>query len=120
MKSRTTHSRDVTSHIGRTPQAKEFKLTQGRWPEKSIKYLLSLLKNLESNANAKQLNLKELKINHVLLNRAARGRRRTYRAHGRITPYLSHPFHIEVIAEADAINVEKASNDKGKLYSLKK
>ena len=37
--------------IGRTAQAKEFKLTQGRWPEKSIKYLFCLLKTLESNAN---------------------------------------------------------------------
>ena len=52
-------------NIGRTPQAKEFKVSQGRWPEKSINYLLSLLKNLESNANSKQLNLKELKIRHV-------------------------------------------------------
>ena len=41
------------NNIGRTPQAKEFKVTQGRWPEKSIKYLLSLLKNLETNANTK-------------------------------------------------------------------
>ena len=39
--------------IGRTAQAKEFKLTQGRWPEKSIKYLFCLLKTLESNANMK-------------------------------------------------------------------
>ena len=39
--------------IGRTPQAKEFKTTQGRWPEKSINYLLGLLTNLESNANQK-------------------------------------------------------------------
>ncbi len=29
--------------VGRTAQAKEFGLTQGRWPEKSLKYLLSLL-----------------------------------------------------------------------------
>lgn len=39
--------------IGRTAQAKEFKLTQGRWPEKSVKYLLSLLENLKSNADSK-------------------------------------------------------------------
>lgn len=39
--------------IGRTSQAKEFKLTQGRWPEKSVKYLLSLLENLKSNADSK-------------------------------------------------------------------
>lgn len=39
--------------IGRTAQATEFKTTQGRWPEKSAKYLLSLLSNLENNAKAK-------------------------------------------------------------------
>ena len=105
--------------IGRTAQAKEFKLTQGRWPEKSLKYLLSLLDNLESNANAKQLNLKELIIKHVQLNRAAQGRRRTYRAHGRITPYMSHPFHIEVWAQEKSKNVEKPEK-KDKVYSLKK
>eukprot|EP00418_Pyrodinium_bahamense_P016455 CAMPEP_0179129010 /NCGR_PEP_ID=MMETSP0796-20121207/61193_1 /TAXON_ID=73915 /ORGANISM="Pyrodinium bahamense, Strain pbaha01" /LENGTH=85 /DNA_ID=CAMNT_0020827875 /DNA_START=15 /DNA_END=268 /DNA_ORIENTATION=- len=36
--------------IGRTPQAKAFKMTQGRWPVKSAKILLNLLKNAESNA----------------------------------------------------------------------
>ena len=105
--------------VGRTAQAKEFKLTQGRWPEKSVRYLLSLLQNLEANANAKQLNVKDLVVRHVQLNRAARGRRRTYRAHGRITPFMSHPFHIEVFAEIEAKDVKKADN-KERVYSLKK
>lgn len=105
--------------IGRTAQATEFKLTQGRWPEKSIKYLLCLLDNLEANAVAKQLNLKELIIKHVQLNRAAPGRRRTYRAHGRVTPYMSQPFHIEVWAVENAKNVQKPEK-KDKVYSLKK
>ena len=51
--------------VGRTGQAKEFKLVQGRWPEKSVKYLLSLLQNLEASANFKQLNVSELVIRHV-------------------------------------------------------
>lgn len=39
-----------TACIGRTAQAKEFGTTQARWPKKSCEFLLSLLKNLESNA----------------------------------------------------------------------
>jgi len=34
------------SHVGRTGQAKAFKTIQGRWPEKSARYVLQLLKNL--------------------------------------------------------------------------
>ena len=105
--------------IGRTAQAKEFKLTQGRWPEKSLKYLLSLLDNLQSNAEGKQLDLKKLRIQHVQVNRAAVGRRRTYRAHGRVTPYMSHPFHIEVWAQEDAPKVQKPEK-KCQTMSLKK
>ena len=33
--------------VGRTAMAKEFKTDQGRWPEKSIKHILNLLKNSE-------------------------------------------------------------------------
>lgn len=105
--------------IGRTAQAKEFKLTQGRWPEKSVKYLLSLLENLKSNAEGKQLDVKKLKIGHVQVNEAATGRRRTFRAHGRITPYLSHPFHIEIWAQEDGAKVAKPEK-KNQVFSLKK
>lgn len=34
-------------------QAKQWKATQGRWPKKSAKFLLQLLKNAESNAEFK-------------------------------------------------------------------
>ena len=106
--------------IGRTAQAKEFKQTQGRWPEKSVKVLLSLLTNLESNASKEQLDLGKLRIGHVQVNRAQRGRRRTYRAHGRITPYQSSPCHIELWAVEEQDNVAKADDKAGRIYSLKK
>ncbi|KAF8967141.1 hypothetical protein BDZ97DRAFT_569061 [Flammula alnicola] len=32
--------------VGRASQAKEFKATQGRWPEKSVKFITRLLKTL--------------------------------------------------------------------------
>ena len=70
--------------IGRTGQAAEFGKTLGRWPEKSVKIILGLVNNIEANANAK--NLKNLVLDHVQVDRAPKGRRRTYRAHGRIGP----------------------------------
>ena len=30
------------------------------------------------------------------VNQACHGRRRTYRAHGRINPYMSNPCHVEI------------------------
>ena len=39
--------------VGRTAQAKEFGATQGRWPVKSVKFILDLLKNAESNAEVR-------------------------------------------------------------------
>jgi len=47
--------RKFTGCIGRTPQAKAFKMSQGRWPVKSAKILLGLLQNAESNADFKNL-----------------------------------------------------------------
>ena len=43
--------------MGRTGQAIQFGLTKGRWPEKSIKIVLSLLKNAEANAESKKLDV---------------------------------------------------------------
>jgi len=83
--------------IGRKAQAKVFKTTQGRWPQKSARFLLDLLKNVQANAEAKELKLDQLYVSHIQVNSAQQQRRRTYRAHGRINPYMSCPCHIELI-----------------------
>eukprot|EP01147_Barroeca_monosierra_P007275 gene7275-9706_t len=83
--------------IGRKAMCKQVKWSQGRWPLKSCNFVLDLLKNAESNADAKGLEPKELYIKHAQVNRAPHMRRRTYRAHGRINPYKSSPCHIEMI-----------------------
>ncbi|KAJ8439151.1 hypothetical protein Cgig2_027077 [Carnegiea gigantea] len=110
--------------VGRTAQAKNRHSNgQGRWPVKSAKFILDLLKNAESNAEAcilltvkfhgypvllstndsaihlqmKGLDVDSLYISHIQVNQAQKQRRRTYRAHGRINPYMSHPCHIELI-----------------------
>lgn len=83
--------------VGRTAQAKEWRTTQARWPVKSVKYMLELLKNCEANARQKQLDVDLLYIQNVQVNQAPKRRRRTYRAHGRINPFMSHPSHIQII-----------------------
>eukprot|EP01053_Blabericola_migrator_P006498 Blabericola_migrator_1__6497@NODE_327_length_9735_cov_125_899772_g264_i0_p6_GENE_NODE_327_length_9735_cov_125_899772_g264_i0NODE_327_length_9735_cov_125_899772_g264_i0_p6_ORF_typecomplete_len190_score30_43Ribosomal_L22/PF00237_19/1_5e33_NODE_327_length_9735_cov_125_899772_g264_i043804949 len=103
--------RKYNGGVGRTAQAKEHGTTQGRWPEKSIKYILDLIRNLEANAVKKELNIDELYIWHMAVQRAAKGRRRTYRAHGRINPYMSHPCHIEIICKLKQVDVPKPLAD---------
>ncbi len=48
------------SGVGRCAQAKKFKTTQGRWPEKSGKIVFGLLKNAEANAEFKNLEMENL------------------------------------------------------------
>jgi len=93
---------------GRHAQAKEFGLTKGRWPTKSIKVVLGLLENMIANANTKALDAENLVVSHVQVNKAPNGRRRTYRAHGRITPFMSHPCHVEMWAAIRDQGVAKA------------
>merc|ERR1712130_97047 len=77
--------------VGRHAQANVHGTAQGRWPLKSAEFLLHLLKNAESNAEYKGLDADHLVIEHIQVNRAPKMRRRTYRAHGRINPYMSSP-----------------------------
>ena len=83
--------------MGRTPQAAEWGFNQGRWPLKSIEYVRNLLTNACANAEFKGLDVDTLYISHIQANRAQKQRRRTYRAHGRINPYMSSPTHLEMI-----------------------
>jgi len=100
--------RRFSGGVGRASQAKEFKATQGRWPEKSVKFILRLLKNAESNADAKSLELEDLYIKNIVVQQAPKTRRRTYRAHGRINPYQGHPTHVEIILGVSDEVVEKS------------
>jgi large subunit ribosomal protein L17e len=97
--------------IGRHAQAKMTGATQCRWPTKSCQFLLHLLKNAESNAEVKGLDVDSLEIFHIQVNRAQKQRRRTYRAHGRTNPYMSSPSHIELILTEKDQAVAKADED---------
>ena len=112
--------------MGRTGQALQFGLTKGRWPEKSIKIVLGLLKNAGANAEAKKLDVEKLVIKKVLVNQAVKGRRRTYRAHGRINAYLSSNCHVDIVCEElkekvkKEKKVEEQKNEKTKFINAKK
>ena len=100
--------------MGRTGQAKVNGLTKGRWPQKSIKYILNLLQNARANAEAKKLNVDKLAIKRVVVNHAMKGRRRTYRAHGSITAYLSSNCHVEIFCEEVKERVKKEKKEEKK------
>lgn len=104
---------------GRASQAKKYGVAQGRWPEKSCKFLLDLLQNAESNAAAQAMDTESLVVSHIQVNQAPKMRRRTYRAHGRINPYQSSPSHIQLIlAEAAEIVTKGASEKTGSVGKL--
>merc|ERR1712130_621435 len=91
----------------------------------AAEFLLHMLKNAESNAEYKGLDADHLIIEHIQVNRAAKMRRRTYRAHGRINPYMSSPCHIEITlvekeqAFARADEPERKKESKKKLQKQK-
>uniref|UniRef100_A0A8D1TNG2 Large ribosomal subunit protein uL22 n=1 Tax=Sus scrofa TaxID=9823 RepID=A0A8D1TNG2_PIG len=96
-KSRGSNLRVHFKNTRETAQAKQWGWTQGRWPKKSAEFLLHMLKNAESNAELKFLDADSLVIEHIQVKRAPKMRRRTYRAHGQISTYMSSPCHIEMI-----------------------
>ena len=71
-------------------------------------FLLDLVRNAEVNARSKGLKKTSLYISHIAIQRARPGKRRTYRAHGRIDPFNSHPCHIEMFVEERAEKVPKS------------
>merc|ERR1711964_670500 len=108
--------------VGRHAQANQVHGTaQGRWPVKSAEFLLHMLKNAESNAEYKGLDPDHLVVDHIQVNRAAKMRRRTYRAHGRINPYMSSPCHIEIaLVEKEQAFAAKSDETEKKKVSKKK
>ena len=50
-------------------------------------------------------NSKELFIGNIQVNKAMKGHRRTFRAHGRVNAFLSHPCHIYLWLVQNAMTV---------------
>jgi hypothetical protein len=65
----------------------------------------------------KGLDVDNLMISHIQVNKAMRQRRRTYRAHGRVNPYMSSPCHIELtVSEKDSGVKAEQVVDKGIIW----
>merc|ERR1711924_69245 len=108
-KKRAIPFRRFCGGVGRTAQAAPAGSTNGqaRWPKKSCEFVLGLLRNAEANAEMKDLDVDKLSVTHIQVNKAVQQRRRTYRAHGRINPYMSSPCRIELILSQQEVNVKK-------------
>ncbi|XP_059101607.1 large ribosomal subunit protein uL22-like isoform X2 [Peromyscus eremicus] len=107
---------------GRCAQAKQWGWTQGRWPKKSAEFLLHSLKNAESNAELKGLDVGSLVMEHIQVNKHLRCAGRFNRAHGRINPYMSSPCHIEMILTKKEQTVPKPEEEvaqKKKIFQKK-
>mmetsp|Transcript_12415 Transcript_12415/g.37311 ORF Transcript_12415/g.37311 Transcript_12415/m.37311 type:complete len:114 (+) Transcript_12415:429-770(+) len=94
--------------------------SKGRWPQKASKIVLDLLTNAEANAEVKGLDTDALYVTHTQCNRAPPGRRRTYRAHGRINAYMSQPAHVEIILTEQDDAVARADEEKPLKLSRKR
>ncbi|VDM45054.1 unnamed protein product [Toxocara canis] len=113
--------RNFNHCVGRKAQVKAWGCTQVRWPKKSAGFLLRLLRSIEVSSlmlsavlgmrratqNNKALDTDLLVIEHIQMQGAAKMRRRTCRAHGRINPYVSFSCHIKVnVSEKEEGSVE--------------
>ena len=56
-----------------------------------------MLENANSNAELKGLDVDSLVIKNIQVNKVPMMCWRIYRAHGRLHPYMSCPWHIEMI-----------------------
>jgi len=109
---------------GRHAQAKNHKWVVGSgWPSKSTQMMLKLLENLEANSKGEKkdssLAEKPLVLKHVQVNRARKMRRRTYRAHGRMGPYVRSPCHVQLVAEPEPVKVAKPKTETSALVTRK-
>lgn len=99
---------------GRHAQGKNTK-TPGSlvfWPTNAVKYVKDLLKNAEASAVSKHLKVDDLYVAHSQCNQAPKGRRRTYRAHGRIGPYMRQPAHVQIVLKQKTTRVAKPKDTK--------
>lgn len=79
---------------------KQFGVSKARWPGKSAQFLLTLLRNAEANADTKGLDTGNLIVKHIQVNQAPKQRRRTYRAHGRV----SHEITLgSILSDTDSV-----------------
>ncbi len=72
---------------------------EGGFPVKAADGILKVLKNAESNAENKGLDIERLQIIHAAAQRGRVLQKSIMRAHGRGSPYLQALVHLEVAVE---------------------
>ena len=87
------------------------------FPVKPTKAMIWILENLLAGKVAQGMDEEQrasLRLVHVQVNQAVKSRRRTYRAHGRISAYMRSPCHVEVIAKPEGMTVpsEEGADEK--------
>jgi len=71
----------------------------GRYPVKAASEILKVVKNLENNAENKQLQVDKCVIIHAAALQGTKEKGIFYRAHGSSSPKIRQLVHIELIAE---------------------
>ncbi|MCD6085345.1 MAG: 50S ribosomal protein L22 [Desulfurococcales archaeon] len=71
----------------------------GRYPVKTAKFILKLLKNVENNAEVKDLDVERLVIIHAAAHKGPYLKRWMPRAFGRSTPKFRTLTHLEVVVK---------------------
>ena len=104
--------------VGRCSAAIQFGLTKGRYPEKSVRIMLNLLKNAKANGEVKGLNSDKILIKNVLFNHTNEGRRITYTANSYIKYYCSSNCHVDIICEEVKENVKKEKKEEKKVENI--
>ena len=79
-------------------------------PKRVLKVYCTCSK-VQSRAELKGLDVDSLVIEHIQVNKAPKMRCRTYRAHGRINPYMSSPCHTEIILTEKEQTVPKPEEE---------
>ena len=96
--------------IAHHAQGHEWGCPASRWPVKSAKVFLRLLKNALAAAPQKQgLEVEKLVVAHVQCNRAKSFRwRRIHQAHGRVKSYCSPPTTVQIVLAEPNTVVERS------------
>ena len=96
--------------IAHHAQGHEWGCPASRWPVKSAKVFLRLLKNALAAAPQKQgIAVDKLVVAHVQCNRAKSFRwRRIHQAHGRVKSYCSPPTNVQIVLSEPATVVERS------------
>ncbi|KAF7697507.1 60S ribosomal protein L17 [Cucumispora dikerogammari] len=87
--------------VGRTRQAQVHGYVKGKWPIKVCKYFIGVFESLIQDAEKKSLDLIDLKLVHLMVNKSPIKYGRRNSAFGRVKPYNTNGCHLEVVAMVD-------------------